>query len=145
MNYSEWNDAIDSTEKWNDIMKSATEMTVQISEQQAESRAKEEAYYKRQVERDLEYHELLTRLLEQKRSSEETEAMRRDNDFMRAEMLKSDVKCVAMRAELAELLNRYSQENASNTPDFILAEYLLDCLNAFDRAIRRREEWYGVK
>jgi hypothetical protein len=28
----------------------------------------------------------------------------------------------SFRAELEELLNRFSRENASNTPDFILAE-----------------------
>ena len=30
-------------------------------------------------------------------------------------------------------------------PDFILAEYLTDCLRAFDKATVRREEWYGRK
>ncbi len=46
------------------------------------------------------------------------------------------------RKELATLLNRYSMENRSNTPDFILAGYLHDCLETFDWAIRRRTEWY---
>jgi hypothetical protein len=45
--------------------------------------------------------------------------------------------------ELAELINRYSQENASNTPDFILARYLCNCLDNFARAMRQREAWYG--
>ena len=46
-------------------------------------------------------------------------------------------------SELAHLLNRYSQENASNTPDWILAQYLLGCLTAWEAAIQQREEWYG--
>lgn len=45
--------------------------------------------------------------------------------------------------ELEQLLNRHSQENASNTPDFILANYLNNCLDAFNVAVARREEWYG--
>lgn len=44
---------------------------------------------------------------------------------------------------LTKLLNAYSQENASNTPDFILAQYLLGCLDTWNAAIQRREEWYG--
>lgn len=46
------------------------------------------------------------------------------------------------RKELESLLNRYSKENGSDTPDFILAEYLEGCLDAFDVAVCRRTEWY---
>ena len=38
----------------------------------------------------------------------------------------------SFRKELSELINRNSMENASNTPDFILAEYLVNCLMAFN-------------
>ena len=48
-----------------------------------------------------------------------------------------------LHKELTSLLNRHSAENRSNTPDFILAMYLLDCLNAFEKAVIRREDWYG--
>jgi len=48
------------------------------------------------------------------------------------------------RSGLEHLINRFSKENGSNTPDFILAEYLDDCLRAFDAACyRRRVWWYG--
>jgi hypothetical protein len=47
------------------------------------------------------------------------------------------------RIELMQVINRHSRENGSNTPDFILAEYLEACLTAFDAASRRRERWYG--
>jgi hypothetical protein len=51
------------------------------------------------------------------------------------------------RKQLQTLLNKHSRENESNTPDFILAAYLLDCLEAFDNAVAKRERWYdtGVK
>jgi hypothetical protein len=45
--------------------------------------------------------------------------------------------------ELQSLLNRYSRENISNTPDFILADYMRACLMAFDHATMQRDEWYG--
>ena len=44
--------------------------------------------------------------------------------------------------ELGELLNRRSMENGSDTPDFILAQYLTDCLRSWNRATKRREDWY---
>lgn len=44
---------------------------------------------------------------------------------------------------LASALNRFSAENGSNTPDFILADYLLACLGAFNEASRARERWYA--
>lgn len=46
--------------------------------------------------------------------------------------------------ELEDLINRHSMENGSDTSDFILAEYLVACLKAFDVATKRRDEWYGV-
>ncbi len=45
--------------------------------------------------------------------------------------------------EIEQVINRYSTENRSNTPDFILANYLIASLAAFDQATNRREEWYG--
>ena len=44
---------------------------------------------------------------------------------------------------LESLINRDSQENASNTPDFILAQFLAACLQAWNTATQQREEWYG--
>ena len=45
--------------------------------------------------------------------------------------------------ELAQIINKYSRENISETPDFILAEYLSACLDAFDKAERQRQKWYS--
>ncbi len=47
--------------------------------------------------------------------------------------------------ELTALLNRKCQENESNTPDFILADYLLRSLAALNNAVKAREDWYGVQ
>lgn len=45
--------------------------------------------------------------------------------------------------KLRSAINQCSQENGSNTPDFILTAYLVACLDAFNKASREREAWYG--
>jgi hypothetical protein len=52
---------------------------------------------------------------------------------------------MSFRSELEALLNHHSMENGSNTPDFILADYMTSCLRSFDLAVKRRDTWYGVK
>jgi hypothetical protein len=44
--------------------------------------------------------------------------------------------------ELAALINKHSIENESDTPDFILAEYLNNCLDAFGTAMDARDSWH---
>ena len=44
------------------------------------------------------------------------------------------------RKELEKLINQHSKENGSDTPDFVLAEYLNDCLSAYNKAVSKREE-----
>ncbi|MEO0325777.1 MAG: hypothetical protein AAF447_22690 [Myxococcota bacterium] len=44
-----------------------------------------------------------------------------------------------LERDLATVLNRHSRENASNTPDFVLARYLVLCLEAFELSVLRRE------
>lgn len=51
----------------------------------------------------------------------------------------------SFRKELEHLINCHSQENGCNTPDFILADYLANCLLAFDTAVNQRERWYSRK
>jgi len=46
------------------------------------------------------------------------------------------------KKELEELINRHSIENVSNTPDFILAQYIKASLGAFNTAVQQRETWY---
>jgi len=51
---------------------------------------------------------------------------------------------LSLLKELSVTLNRACAENESNTSDFILAEYLLGCLEAYNKAVKKRDEWYGV-
>lgn len=48
----------------------------------------------------------------------------------------------SLRSDIANVLNRHNTESGSNTPDFILADFLVDCLSAFDKALKRRDAWY---
>lgn len=45
--------------------------------------------------------------------------------------------------DLTALINEYSKENDSDTPDFILARYLNAVLDNFNAAVLDREQWYG--
>lgn len=58
-------------------------------------------------------------------------------------MSEEALKQETFQKELQHLINRHSQENASNTPDFILAQYLVSCLLALNLAVQQRETWYG--
>jgi hypothetical protein len=42
--------------------------------------------------------------------------------------------------ELRSLINRYSKESGSNTPDYLLANYLIGCLDVFDSTVRLRDQ-----
>ena len=49
----------------------------------------------------------------------------------------------SFRKELVELVNLHNLENGSNTPDWILANFILASIDAFDEGVARRERWYG--
>lgn len=41
--------------------------------------------------------------------------------------------------KVSAIINSLSLENGCNTPDFVLAEFLWDCLGAFDAASEHKE------
>ena len=45
--------------------------------------------------------------------------------------------------DLKTLINKHNKESGCNTPDFILTEYLISCLDNFDKIVKAREKWYG--
>jgi len=47
-----------------------------------------------------------------------------------------------LNEEIRAAINRCCAENGSDTPDFILAEYLTNCLNAYNKAVKLRDSWY---
>ena len=46
--------------------------------------------------------------------------------------------------EIESLINKYSIENGSDTPDFLLAQYLGDCLIAYQKVVTARDKWFNV-
>ena len=47
------------------------------------------------------------------------------------------------KKELASLLNRHGFDNACETPDYILADYVEMCLRDFRAAMRRNIAWHS--
>jgi len=57
---------------------------------------------------------------------------------------REQMKKTELEKKLTRLLNEESRESDSNTPDFLLAEFMLNCLDAFELTSNKREVWYGV-
>lgn len=53
----------------------------------------------------------------------------------------SDIK--VFENELSSLLNKYSLENNSGTPDFLLASFLVQCLKAWEETTISRDAWHS--
>ena len=49
----------------------------------------------------------------------------------------------AFARELKMLINKYSLENDSDTPDFILTEHLIQSLELFHQTSNMRRSWYS--
>ena len=47
------------------------------------------------------------------------------------------------KQDLTHLINSYSLENDSNTPDYIIAEYLCACLDAYEKTAKDTTRWFG--
>jgi len=56
-----------------------------------------------------------------------------------------DEKYEALKKDLTSLLNNHSLESRSDTPDYMLADFMLGCLNVYENTIERRERWFGRK
>jgi len=57
--------------------------------------------------------------------------------------LEEQVVIPSFRDQLKSLINLNSIENYSDTPDYILADYLHECLQAFDKAVLKRRDWHS--
>jgi hypothetical protein len=56
-----------------------------------------------------------------------------------------ETKPVSFTHELKLLVAKYKLETGSDTPDYVLAKYLVNCLKAFDGATNARTDWYDTK
>lgn len=52
-------------------------------------------------------------------------------------------KDIEFERELTSLINKHSMESGSGTPDYVLAHYLMSCLQAFERTTELRSNFFG--
>jgi hypothetical protein len=50
----------------------------------------------------------------------------------------------AFEQQLESLINKFSLESASMTPDFILASHLRSCLDNWNTHIKQRDKWWSA-
>jgi hypothetical protein len=55
----------------------------------------------------------------------------------------NDERSANFEKELASLINSKCMENGSDTPDFLLAEYMKGCLDLFNKTVTKRTAWYS--
>jgi hypothetical protein len=54
-----------------------------------------------------------------------------------------DFRITELQKAISQAINSVSAENGSDTPDFILAEFLTECLMAWNKATRKRNDWHS--
>lgn len=62
------------------------------------------------------------------------------------ELVKTAVEHVLpeeFKRDLMHIINKHSLEGGSDTPDYILAEFLCSCLLAFNSTVKARSKWFG--
>ena len=57
----------------------------------------------------------------------------------------SDKKMAEFKKDLEHLINKHSIENGSDTPDFILANYLCNCLISYENAHNTKQIHNGSR
>ena len=48
-----------------------------------------------------------------------------------------------LEQEIETLLNKNCIDNDTDTPDFILAKYLMNCLEVYKETVAARDKWFG--
>ena len=48
------------------------------------------------------------------------------------------------RQELTGLINKHNLEQHCNTPDYIIAEYLVNCFNSYCEVKNHNDVWHGI-
>lgn len=46
--------------------------------------------------------------------------------------------------DLCKLINQHGIEQCGDTPDYVLAQYLSDCIETLHKAVKVRDRWYGL-
>ena len=51
---------------------------------------------------------------------------------------------MSFEKDLMAVLNKHSQDNACDTPDFILVKFLVGCLSAYQKSVETRDYHKGI-
>lgn len=54
-----------------------------------------------------------------------------------------DLQATELQVKLRNSLREVCADYKSDTPEYILADFMIECLNAFDKATRRRDKTIG--
>ena len=54
-----------------------------------------------------------------------------------------DERMASLSKSLEDAINRHNAEAESDTPDFIIGEFLVSCLSAWNEACNARKRWYA--
>lgn len=46
--------------------------------------------------------------------------------------------------ELTQLIHKFGLEKESDTPDYILAQHLVHCLDTYNTTCKKKREWYSA-
>jgi hypothetical protein len=49
------------------------------------------------------------------------------------------------KKELTDLINKFSLDNKCNTPDYILCDYILNCIENYYNTTRKKDEYSKIK
>lgn len=49
-----------------------------------------------------------------------------------------------LKQQFRTIMNIYGIDNECNTPDYILAEYLIDCLKSYKKIHNANRTWHGL-
>lgn len=52
---------------------------------------------------------------------------------------------MGLQTDIANLLNTANREAISDTPDFILAHFILEALKAFESAMKLRTQYFSMR
>ncbi len=68
-----------------------------------------------------------------------------DEAFEPAEVVHEGLDLAIFQKELTALINKWSIENTCDTPDYILAAFLVNCLKTFCFTTGKRDKWYSFE
>ena len=72
---------------------------------------------------------------------EECSCNKAENESCSNEKITTSNNMEEFAKELTSLINKHCVENETNTPDFILSDYLMNCLEAYHSLNIKKEVW----